>query len=58
MQVQLRAADGAGFPDQANFVRLKESGQLTSSEDAAARVIAYLRRPDFGASPVADVRDA
>ena len=58
MQVQLRSADGAGFPDQGNFVRLKEAGQLTSSEDAAARVIAYLERADFGASPVADVRDA
>jgi benzil reductase ((S)-benzoin forming) len=58
MQAQLRSADGEGFPDQANFVRLKESGQLTSSHDAAARVIAYLERADFGASPVADVRDA
>jgi NAD(P)-dependent dehydrogenase (short-subunit alcohol dehydrogenase family) len=58
MQVQLRSADGAGFPDQANFIRLKDAGQLTSSEDAAARVVAYLERSDFGASPVADVRDA
>ncbi len=58
MQVQLRSADGAGFPEQAAFVRLKESGQLTSSEEAAARVIAYLERADFGSVPVADVRDA
>ena len=57
MQVQLRGADGAGFPDQGNFIRLKESGQLTSSHDAAARVIAYLQRKDFGTSPVADVRE-
>jgi hypothetical protein len=28
-----------------------------SSRDAAARVIAYLDRADFGAVPVADVRD-
>jgi benzil reductase ((S)-benzoin forming) len=33
-------------------------GQLASAEDAAARVLAYLARPDFGANPVADVRDA
>ena len=39
-------------------MRLKESGQLSSSQDAAARVIAYLGRADFGATPVADVRDA
>ncbi len=58
MQVQLRSANGEGFPEQGNFVRLKEAGQLTSSRDAAARVIAYLGRADFGASPVADVRDA
>ena len=58
MQVQLRSADGAGFPDQGNFVRMKETGQLSSAADAAARVIAYLERADFGASPVADVRDA
>ncbi len=58
MQVQLRSGDGAGFPDQGNFIRLKETGQLTSAADAAARVIAYLERTDFGSSPVADVRDA
>ena len=58
MQVQLRSADGAGFPDQEVFLHLKESGQLTSSEDAAARVIAYLERADFGSAPVTDVRDA
>jgi NAD(P)-dependent dehydrogenase (short-subunit alcohol dehydrogenase family) len=58
MQVHLRAGDPAGFPEQANFIGLKEKGQLTSPEDAAARVLAYLNRADFGANPVADVRDA
>ena len=58
MQVQLRSAASAGFPEQAAFVRLKEAGQLTSSRDAAARVVAWLERADFGAVPVADVRDA
>jgi NAD(P)-dependent dehydrogenase (short-subunit alcohol dehydrogenase family) len=57
MQVQLRAAEPGGFPDQAMFVGLKQGGQLASSLDAADRVLAYLRRPDFGANPVADVRD-
>ena len=57
MQVQLRGADPAGFPEQANFIKLKESGQLTSTHDAAARVLAYLNRADFGVDPVADVRD-
>jgi NAD(P)-dependent dehydrogenase (short-subunit alcohol dehydrogenase family) len=58
MQVQLRAGDPAGFPDRGNFVALKEKGQLTSPRDAAARVLAYLDRVDFGSNPVADVRDA
>jgi len=58
MQVQLRAADAAGFPDQDNFVNLQASGQLTSASDAAARVLSYLGRADFGANPVADARDA
>jgi NAD(P)-dependent dehydrogenase (short-subunit alcohol dehydrogenase family) len=57
MQVQLRAGDESGFPDRANFVSLKEKGQLTSPAEAAARILAYLARPDFGANPVADVRD-
>ena len=58
MQGEIRAADAAGFPDQPRFRELKASGQLASTEDAAARVLAYLARPDFGANPVADVRDA
>ena len=58
MQVHLRAGDPAGFPEQANFIDLKDKGQLTSPEDAAARVLAYLNRADFGTNPVADVRDA
>jgi NAD(P)-dependent dehydrogenase (short-subunit alcohol dehydrogenase family) len=57
MQAQTRAADAEGFPDQPRFVEMKASGQLASSHDAAARVLAYLARPDFGAEPVADVRE-
>ncbi|MEJ8836631.1 SDR family NAD(P)-dependent oxidoreductase [Ramlibacter sp. AN1133] len=57
MQVQLRGADTDRFPDRGNFVGLKEKGMLSSPEDAAARVLAFLARPDFGANPVADVRD-
>ena len=58
MQVQLRSADAAGFPERANFQALKDKGKLTSPSDAAARVLAYLTRADFGRNPVADVRDA
>ena len=56
MQVQLRSADAARFPDQDAFAALHENGQLSSPLDAAARLLAYLNRPDFGSEPVADVR--
>jgi NAD(P)-dependent dehydrogenase (short-subunit alcohol dehydrogenase family) len=57
MQAQLRSAPPEGFPDQPVFQNLKAGGQLSSPEDAAKRVLAWLERPDFGANPVADVRD-
>ena len=56
MQVALRSADPGGFPEQSVFKGLKTSGQLTSASDAAARVVAFLARADFGTEPVADVR--
>jgi NAD(P)-dependent dehydrogenase (short-subunit alcohol dehydrogenase family) len=58
MQVQLRSANDAAFPERHNFAALKDKGLLASPADAAARVLAYLARADFGANPVADVRDA
>jgi len=58
MQVQLRNADPLQFPERAAFIGLKESGQLLSPDAAAARLLGWLARPDFGATPVADVRDA
>ena len=58
MQVHLRSADPADFPDQPAFIGFQRSGQLASASDAAASVLAYLNRPDFGSQPVADVRDA
>ncbi len=57
MQVQLRAGAPAAFPDHQRFMDLKQQGQLTSPDDAARSVLAWLDRPDFGENPVADVRD-
>ena len=57
MQVQLRGADPAGFPDHDAFMQMKSGGGLDSPAAAAAKVLAYLRRADFGSQPVADVRD-
>jgi len=58
MQVQLRAASPDDFPDRQNFTQLQSNGLLSSAPDAAARVLAWLDRPDFGDTPVADVREA
>jgi benzil reductase ((S)-benzoin forming) len=57
MQVQLRGAEAEMFPDRARFERLKAQGQLDTPAAAAAKVLAYLAREDFGSQPVADVRD-
>ncbi len=57
MQIQLRSAPDAAFPDKAAFVGMKDQGSLTSPFEAAGRLIAYLSRSDFGSHPVADVRD-
>jgi len=57
MQDHLRAADDAGFPDKQRFVDLHADAQLATPEAAAARVLDYLARTDFGKNPVADVRD-
>lgn len=57
MQIQLREAPASDFADRNTFVGLKLNGQLTSPNDAAVRLLAYLNRADFGSNPVADVRD-
>ncbi|MBK9361835.1 MAG: SDR family NAD(P)-dependent oxidoreductase [Rubrivivax sp.] len=57
MQVQLRSADPQAFPERERFIGLQAGGQLDSPAAAAARLIDYLDRADFGANPVADVRD-
>jgi benzil reductase ((S)-benzoin forming) len=58
MQVQVRSADATSFPALPHFLEMKEQGQLATADEAASRVLAYLARADFGANPVADVRDA
>jgi benzil reductase ((S)-benzoin forming) len=57
MQVQLRGADAHAFPDRDAFVQMKSGGKLDSPAAAAAKVIAYLHRADFGSPAVGDVRD-
>lgn len=58
MQVQLRSADPQAFPDRERFIGLQTGGQLDSPATAAAKLVRFLDRADFGTHPVADVRDA
>lgn len=56
MQLQLRSADPAHFPDLPTFQGLHAGGHLSSPQDAARRVLAYLNSPLFGQDAVGDVR--
>jgi NAD(P)-dependent dehydrogenase (short-subunit alcohol dehydrogenase family) len=58
MQVQLRCADRSRFPEGAQFEAYKTEGRLDSPAQAATKVLRFLARADFGANPVADVREA
>jgi len=58
MQVQLRGADPAHFPDQKRFQGLKDGGQLQTADATAAAIVRFMLRPDFGETVVADIRDA
>ena len=58
MQLQLRSADPQAFGERGRFASPKAEGRLDSAEAAAAKVLAWLERADFGTSPVGDVRDA
>jgi benzil reductase ((S)-benzoin forming) len=57
MQIQLRSADPARFPEQTRFQGLKDGGQLQTAEATAASIVRYFMRPDFGKTVVADIRD-
>lgn len=58
MQAQLRAADPSRFPEHANFVHWKTAGLLDTPDAAAAKLLDFLARSDFGSNPVTDVRNA
>ena len=58
MQTQLRSASAQDFPDQPGFAALHAKDMLSSPQQCARAVLAYLARPDFGSAPVADVRGA
>lgn len=58
MQATLRGADRQVFPEGARFAEFKSTGALDTPASAAAKVLRYLDRDDFGTQVLADVRDA
>jgi NAD(P)-dependent dehydrogenase (short-subunit alcohol dehydrogenase family) len=57
MQVQLRSADPAAFPERERFAQMHAAGQLMTPADCAARLLARLERADFGTEVIADIRE-
>lgn len=58
MQRQLRSTAPSIFPDVQRFQDLALEGQLSSANAAAAQVLAWLDRADFGQTVIADVRQS
>ncbi|WP_419728309.1 SDR family NAD(P)-dependent oxidoreductase [Lichenicola sp.] len=48
---------GSLIPDRARFQALHDEGRLTTPEDAAAAILACLRRDDFGSVEIDDIRN-
>ncbi|CAN5768717.1 SDR family oxidoreductase [soil metagenome] len=57
MQAQLRHTSAEKFPARPYFEKMKNEGRLDSPATAAAKVLTYLARTDFGSNAVADIRD-
>jgi len=57
MQAALRASDPAGFPQHARFVAMHAEGALAAPSAVAPRLLDHLLGEDFGAQPLADLRD-
>ena len=55
MQAVIR---GIEAPSRERFLRLHADGQLATAEDAAAALLGYLRRGDFGSHETDDIRVA
>ncbi|WP_374486355.1 SDR family oxidoreductase [Zoogloea sp.] len=56
MQAEIRASSVEQFPQKGRFEALKSSGQLTSPDKAAQRLVNYLLGPSFGDVVDGDLR--
>lgn len=58
MQAEIRATPESHFPMKERFVQLKQEGALAAPAACARKLVAYLLAPDFGNTPVDDLRSA
>jgi NAD(P)-dependent dehydrogenase (short-subunit alcohol dehydrogenase family) len=56
MQAEIRAVAAERFPLKSRFEALKRDGQLSSAENCAGRLVAFLLSDGFGGQAVADLR--
>ena len=57
MQAAIRSIEPALFPERERFIALHQQQQLTSSQEAANRILDFMMSPSFGEVPVVDLRD-
>lgn len=58
MQKTIRGSDKERFPLHEHFVDYKAQGMLSSPEETAQKLIAFMERADFNkVGPIADIRD-
>jgi hypothetical protein len=57
MQAEIRATPAERFPLLERFQALKRDGQLSTPEQASAKLLAYLLDDAYGQTPLADLRD-
>lgn len=56
MQAEVRGSDPASFPTLSRFTDLHAKGLLSNPHAAAAHILAYLDRDDFGMTELDDIR--
>jgi benzil reductase ((S)-benzoin forming) len=56
MQLELRSADPARFPERERFVQMQAEGLLLTPQACAQGLLARLWREDFGSEIIADLR--
>ncbi len=57
MQAQVRGSEQKDFPQLNRFIEMKEKNLLTSPQDCAQKLLAFLNSPEFGNEVITDIRN-